>query len=92
MVFNFNHNHQLRKQLPTSNKTSSRNRKLKLAYEIFICVIIRLFFIFQAGFSIYFLVSFYEKKTYLVLVIFVLVILIDAFYVSIYRKGKEYTW
>ena len=86
MTFNLNHNYQIK------NHQNQQVKKSQKIIDILICLLIRLIFLIQVSFSIYFLVHFYNQYAYLNLTIFVILILIESYYVIKYRNGKEHTW
>ena len=86
MTFNLNHNYQIK------NHENQQIKKSQKIFDILVCLSIRLIFLIQVSFSIYFLVHFYNQYAYLNLIIFVILILIESYYVIKYRNGKEYTW
>ena len=86
MTFNLNHNYQIHNH--QNEKKLNRFHKI---FDVFVCIVIRLIFIAQTLFSIYYLVHIYNFL-YLILVVCVIVITVDSIYVTIYRNGKEYTW
>ena len=60
--------------------------------DISLSILIRLIFLVQIGFSIYFLVAFYNQYVYFVLLFGVLTIVCDGLYIAIARNGKEFKW
>jgi magnesium-transporting ATPase (P-type) len=86
MTFNLNHNYQIK------NHENQQVKKSQKIFDILVCLSIRLIFLIQVSFSIYFLVHFYNQYAYLNLITFVILILIESYYVIKYRNGKEYTW
>ena len=65
---------------------------VRMAYDISLCLIVRLWFLLQGSFYIYFLVTYEKNYGWLGIVVLLIIILIDGLYVVIKRKGKEYTW
>ena len=65
----------------------------KKVVNILLCNKIRIAYLIQISFCIYYLIiSHYLNYYFCFLSIFGLVIIIDAIYLSIFRLGKEYTW
>ena len=60
--------------------------------DIVLCIVVRLWFMLQGAFYIYFLVIFEKNLGYLALIVVLLIILTDGINVIFKRKGKEYTW
>ena len=72
---------------------SDRNqKKWRTILDMFFCIFVRLFFIGQSIFCIYFLIEISLNKYFLFLIILLVLILVDAFYITIFRLGKEHTW
>ena len=90
MMLNLNRNRKISKI--SNGKQAEKERKIIRVFEMIICIVIRLVFLFQTTFSIYFLISFFDEYLYLALTLCVFSIIVDCVYVSIYRFGKEYTW
>lgn len=96
MTFNLNRNYQI------ENHQKHKIKKHQKLIDIFVCLSIRLIFLIQVSFSIYFLVDYYVyyahdyydyvKFAYLCLALVAIIIIIDSYYVAKYRNGKEYTW
>ena len=60
--------------------------------DLILCVLIRLIFLIQSCFSIYFLVTFYNQYLYLILLFGIIVIIADCLYILLARNGKEFKW
>ena len=65
---------------------------LSKAVNISLSLFIRLIFLVQIGFNIYFLVAFFNQYIYFVRLLGVLVIVCDGFYIALARNGKEFKW
>ena len=64
----------------------------KRVFNLIRCNFVRLLLIGQGIFCIHYLISITGYLSYLSLVTCLVVILLDALYVSIFRDGKEYKW
>ena len=60
--------------------------------DLVLCAIVRLAFVLQGVFYIYFLVSYEKNYGYLGMIAGLITIIIDGIYVMVKRKGKEYSW
>ena len=69
-----------------------RNPKIAIIIDICKANFIRLCFLALSIFCIYFLVARRNIYTWLILIINLVIIVVDAIYVSIKRKGQEYLW
>jgi hypothetical protein len=61
-------------------------------FDVILSIIVRLVYLGEAGFCIYYLANIMGSNYYYILIIFLAVILVDGVYVVIKRFGKEYTW
>lgn len=68
------------------------NEKLRLVIDLFLCNFIRLCFIIESAFCIFYLINLTTSLVYLVTLVPVLVIIADDIFVSLRRRGKEYSW
>ena len=66
-------------------------RMQKIAFSI-ICTLIRLFFIVQGVFIIYYLVTFHNNYNFLFMILNLSIIIADSFYILTINEGKEHTW
>lgn len=60
--------------------------------QILLSIIVRLVFVTQSIFLIYYVSGLESNTTYFVELPLVIIIIVDLLYVSIFRDGKEYTW
>lgn len=68
------------------------NTTLEHCVDIFLCSFIRLFFILESIFCIYYVISLTSNLLYLFVLVPLLGIIVDDIYVSVKRKGKDYYW
>ena len=70
-----------------------KNQKLIIKIKhILLCNLLRLFFILQSGFFLYYTYGISNNYKWLFGGIPMVIILLDGFYVTIFRNGKEYAW
>ena len=67
-------------------------KNLRRLAHILLCNLIRLFFLMQCGFLVYYAYGIQNKFDCMAAFIPVLIIIIDGLYVAIFRHGKEYAW
>ena len=68
------------------------NPALENAFDMAMCMLVRLVFVFEGAFCIYFLVTFNQNYFYLFLIAGLLVICLDSIFIMVKRKGKEHFW
>lgn len=68
------------------------NKKLRLAIDLLLCNFVRLCFIIESAFCIFYLINLTTSLVYLVSLVPLLAIVADDVFVSVRRKGKEYSW
>lgn len=68
------------------------NKLLEYFVDIFFCSFIRLFFILESIFCIYYIINLTSNLLYLFVLVPLLGIIVDDIYVSVKRKGKDYFW
>lgn len=68
------------------------NEKLSKCIDITLSQFVRLVYMLQAGFCVYYLSSVMNSNYYYLILLGILLIFIDGIYVAIKRSGKEYTW
>ena len=64
----------------------------KRVFNLIRCNFVRLLLIGQGIFCIYYLLAITGFLSYISLILCLIVILLDAIYVSVFRDGKEYKW
>lgn len=64
----------------------------KRIFNIFSCNFVRIVLIVENLLCIYYITKVFDNYLYALLIIFDVLILIDAIYVSIFRDGKEFSW
>ena len=77
-------------QSPLSKTIFKSN--VKKSFDIFICTVIRLVFVLQSLFCVYYLISYSLNYTFLILCLGIIFILADSVYIIVKRKGKEHMW
>ena len=73
-------------------ENTKANSKCKSVYDIALCSLVRLVFLVQSSFCIYYLVSFQKNYVYLSLSFGLIVFIADTIYIIVRRKGKEHMW
>lgn len=56
------------------------------------CNLVRVIFIGQCAFWLYYVTKLYNDLTYLVMIVPLVLIFLDGLYLSVYRQGKEHSW
>jgi hypothetical protein len=73
-------------------KEEKDEKSFKKLFNIILCNKVRIVYIIQSAFFVYFLIGITGDFSFFYLLIPALFIFFDSFYVSIFRLGKEPTW
>ena len=68
------------------------DNRLAIAYDITIATLIRLVFLIQGSFFIYYLIADSGSYGYLALILGIVMMFADLIFILMARKGKEHLW
>lgn len=91
ITINDDSKHKVNSVLNTSPISLSKLKLIRFL-NICLCQIVRLAFLAEAGFCIYFMAKLTESNLFYILTILLCVIVVDGIFVTSFRDGKEYTW
>lgn len=74
------------------NQYKEHKKRVKKAFDIGLCFLIRIIFILQLIYIIYALCSTLNDLSYISLTVGIVIIVLDGIFVAFKRHGKEYTW
>lgn len=69
-----------------------KNTSLEYMADIFLSSFVRLFFILESIFCIYYVINLTSNLLFLFVLVPLVGIIVDDIYVSVKRKGKDYFW
>jgi hypothetical protein len=73
-------------------KGEREKKRWQVALDLFFCTLVRLIFIIQAVFLIYYVVALTNNFYYIFSIVLIILIIADGLYVSVFRLGMEHTW